>query len=290
MPFVLPAYRAGALVTPDGARIPYVMLGDGPTALTIIPGAGDGLRTVTEAAAQLAWYFRRRARHYRVLILSRRQPIPVGYRAEAFADDSIWAMEQLAWGPAILECNSGGGPIGQWIAVKRPDLARGLIVSVTFHHTDDHLRAVLQHWIALAQQGRWAEFQWSSIERTFRPQTVARYRLMRPLLRLIAKPRHPERVVRVLESLLEVDNQAILPRIACPALVIGGVDDRVINAELQREMAALLPNSRLLLYPGYGHSNDQENPDYEVQVARFAEEVMRTRSVDRALSGSSTST
>jgi pimeloyl-ACP methyl ester carboxylesterase len=65
----------------------------------------------------------------------------------------------------------------------------------------------------------------------------------------------------------------ILPSINPPTMVIGGEDDRIIGAQIQREMAQLIPNSRLKLYPGYGHGNDQENPDYRVQVERFTKEV-----------------
>jgi pimeloyl-ACP methyl ester carboxylesterase len=87
-------------------------------------------------------------------------------------------------------------------------------------------------------------------------------------------PRYPERLERVLEGLLDVDNREILPRITCSTLVIDGADDRIFGPELQREMAELIPDSRLKLYPGYGHGNDQENPDYNVQVEQFVEEVL----------------
>lgn len=87
------------------------------------------------------------------------------------------------------------------------------------------------------------------------------------------KPRFPERFERVLESILDLNNRAILPRILCPTLVLGGMDDRLISAEVQREMAKLIPHSHLKLYPGYGHGNDLENPDHEVQVIHFIEAV-----------------
>ena len=69
--------------------------------------------------------------------------------------------------------------------------------------------------------------------------------------------------------MLNLDNRPILPRISCPALVIGGEDDRVVPADVQREIAALIPESRLILYPDYGHSNDQESPDYARHVDLF---------------------
>jgi pimeloyl-ACP methyl ester carboxylesterase len=270
---IIPHYSKGHLTTPDGARLSYVMIGTGLISVTVIPGAGDGLTTVEDSARRLALYYRARAASYRILALSRRQPIPPGYRMDQHADDMIWAWERLNWGPTILECNSAGGPVGQWMAVKWPDLVRGLILSCTLHYTPEHTRRIIEHWYVLARQRRWRELNWSSIEYTFTPRMVARYRLARPFLFLLGGPRDPERLERVLEPLLTLDNRPILPRITCPALVIGGADDKVIPAEVQREMAELIPDSRLKLYPGYGHGNDQENTQYNVEVERFAREV-----------------
>ncbi len=272
---VLPPYTLGAITTPDGAQMAYMTLGNGPVKLVVIPGAGDGQATAAEAAGRLRLYFAKRAKRYRILYISRRQPIPSGWSVEQHANDYISAIEQLGWGPAIFECNSGGGPIGQWIAVKRPDLVRGLILTCTLHYTNSHTRAVLERWKQMAERGDWAVLSWDSITHTFRPQTVARYRWFKPLLRLMPKPRYPERMARVFDSLLNLDNRAILPQISCPTLVIGGAEDQVIDATVQEEMGHLIPASRTVLYPGYGHGNDQENSAYEGEVARFVEEVER---------------
>jgi len=128
---------------------------------------------------------------------------------------------------------------------------------------------VLQHWIELARRGDWATFQWDSLAHTFRPHTVARCRLLQPLLRWVPPPRDPTRVIHVLEGLLELDQHHLLPKISCPVLVIGGADDQVIPRDVQEEMGVLIPGSETILYPGYGHGNDQENPDYVRQVERF---------------------
>ena len=153
---------------------------------------------------------------------------------------------------------------------EAPELVRALILSCSLHRTSEHTRELLEYWIELARNERWYALYRSSIEHTYRPQTVARYRPFFPLLlRLLSRPRHPERMDRVFESLFGLDNHPILPRISSPALVIGGEDDRVVPADVQREMAALIPESPLILYPGYGHGNDQENPNYARQVDLF---------------------
>jgi pimeloyl-ACP methyl ester carboxylesterase len=272
---LLPIYEKGAITTPDGAVIPYVTMGDGPISIVAIPGAGDGLSTVTDTAIHLAWLYRRRAPQQRILLLSRRQPIPPGYGVKKHASDAVWAVEQLGWEKSIWECNSAGGPVGQWVAVERPDLVRGLILTSSLHRVNEQTRQVFEHWLALIEEDRWEELAWNTIELTYRPQTVNRYRSLVPLLGLAARPHlYPLRLRHILLELLEVDNRDILPRIACPTLVIGGEDDPVIPAEVQREMAELIPNSRLALYAGYRHGNDVENPAYQKEVKRFVDSVL----------------
>ncbi len=113
------------------------------------------------------------------------------------------------------------------------------------------------------------------VENTFRAQVVALLLWFRPLLDLLPPPRHPERLPRILEPLLAVDNSPILSRIACPSLVIGGAEDRVMAPVIQREMAKMIPDGRLKLHPGYGHGNHLENPDYTRQVDEFVRRVWR---------------
>ena len=263
----------GTIELPDGGRIPYVKIGAGSQRVVVLPGAGDGLTTVVQGAGRLDWFYARRKRDFSILVLSRRDPIPEGWSMAQHAEDMFFALDRLNWGPTLLECNSAGGPVGQQMAVLRPTDVLGLILSCTLHRTAAATRDVLEKWIGMCRRGQWREMNWSSIEYTFRPQSVKMYRLARPLLALMGAPRDPERLPRILEALLPLDQRALLPEIRCPTLVIGGEEDRVVPAEVQREMAALIPGAELKLYRGYGHGNDQENPDYELQVRRFAERI-----------------
>jgi len=284
---LFPRPTSGRLTTPDGAQIPYTKIGDGPLPVVLIPGVNDGLDTVDTASATtlLTWFYHKRGRGQRLLSLSRRQPILPGYSAEQHAEDLLWAIEQLQWGSTFIECLSAGGPIGQWMGIKGPNLVRGLILSSCPHYVNEHTRDLCQHWIRQAQHCQWAALRWSLMYYTFTPnswfqtfdpfvETFWLSPLTRPFLDLIRKPRYPERFERLVTPLLYLDNRDILPCISCPTLVIGGKEDRVIDASVQREMAQLIPNSRLKLYPGYGHGNSFENPDYPKEVERFLQEVM----------------
>jgi pimeloyl-ACP methyl ester carboxylesterase len=233
----------------------------------------------------LIWWYSKRGRGLRVLALSRRQPIPPGYSPEQHAEDLLWAIEQMQWGPTAVECLSAGGPIGQWMAVKAPQVVRALILSSCPPYVTPYTRDLSQGWIRLAQARHWTALRWSLTYYTFTPniwlQTFDPFARplwlappVSPLLDIMSKPRAPERFERLLTPLLSLDNRDILPRLRCPTLVIGGEEDRVIEAKVQREMAELIPNSRLKMYPGYGHGNSFVNPDYPRQVTGFLQEVM----------------
>lgn len=267
----LPPYHNDTVRTADGAQLQYLTLGDGPISVMLIPGAGDGLNTVGRAALQLAWMYRKRARNYRMLIVSRRIPIPANFSIEGHADDFIWLLEKLQWGPTILECNSAGGPVGQWMAIKRPDLVRGLVLASTLHRPAEPVQAILKRWLGWIRNKQWSAFMWDSVVQTY-TKRLAFYRLLRPFLGLL-KPSDPSRIEYMLEELLHFDNRPILPRIQCPTLVIAGAQDPICPPDLQREMAQMIPNSRLVLCAGYRHGNDVENPAYQQEFAQFVQQT-----------------
>jgi hypothetical protein len=104
---LLPEYEKGRLTTPDGASLPFLKIGRGLSPIVLIPGAGDGLQTVADAWLNLVWFYRGRTDEYRMLLLSRRQPIPPDYGVKRHAEDMIWAVEQRS-----NSCRRGGGGSG----------------------------------------------------------------------------------------------------------------------------------------------------------------------------------
>ncbi|MXP42173.1 alpha/beta fold hydrolase [Altererythrobacter soli] len=68
----------------------------------------------------------------------------------------------------------------------------------------------------------------------------------------------------------EVDS--LLPRIACPTLVMTGERDTWAGPEQHRQIAAALPNSELVIVPGAGHMIQIEAPDaVNTAIARWLE-------------------
>jgi pimeloyl-ACP methyl ester carboxylesterase len=268
----LPRFETGVLLASDGAGKPYVAIGDGPISVVVVPGAADGLRIAVDVAPYLAWFYRHRARTCRLLILSRREPLPPEFGIERHAEDMIETVEELSWGAAVWECVSAGGPIGQLAAVKRPDLVTGLILASSFHRIDDRTRNVFQQWSTMAADDDGINFFWRMIEHKYRPPKEVLSHINPAQLATVACPREPARLQRLLQELLDIDHSPVLPRVACPALIIGGADDRIVPADVQREMAALIVRSHLEICQGFGHFNDMDNPAYHEHVDHFMQE------------------
>lgn len=274
-PVRIPTYAKQTVRLDNDVRMPCVELGTGCTPVVYLPGAGDGLASVSDAAAGLAWTFRRRAPHHRMHVIGRREDIPAGYSIEDHARDVVAALDRLALGPVLLECNSAAGPIGQQIAAHRPDLVRALVLASTAHRLDATATAVIRRWLDLATAGRWGDLAWDTTLVTYR--AAGRFRSAAPLaarvLAMFSRPRDPLRFPRLMEGLLGLDQSDLLARIARPTLVFGGAGDPVFGAELQREMAGRLPDARFVSVPGYLHGADLESPEYPRAVTRLLAET-----------------
>jgi pimeloyl-ACP methyl ester carboxylesterase len=273
----LPAFRASSIEIGDGSVQPYVEMEGGPTPTVIVPGVADGLRTCADVAVYLAWFYRERVKDCRLLILSRREPLPADFSAEKHADDMLGTVERLNFGPAVWECLSAAGPIGQWAAVKRPDLVRGLVLSASYDHVNGRVKKRMEKWLEVARQAGDRDAFWSMIEPKYRPPADVLAKVDPVLLQGASTPRSLERFERMLMPLLDLDQRKLVSRIGCPTLVVGGEDDRTVPAEVQREMASRIPGAELKLFPGFGHFNDMENPEYQPLVTHFAQKAIAAR-------------
>ena len=71
------------------------------------------------------------------------------------------------------------------------------------------------------------------------------------------------------ESCVTHDAYESLDRIACPTLVIGGTDDRIVTGKASEEIAERIPSGNLYMYEGLGHGLYEEAPDFWQRVADF---------------------
>lgn len=76
----------------------YVEFGYGSRPLIILPGLGDGLRTVHGQAVNLAFYYRKIAPYYRVYIFSRKNKLEEGCTTKDMARICGWRWNSCVHG------------------------------------------------------------------------------------------------------------------------------------------------------------------------------------------------
>jgi pimeloyl-ACP methyl ester carboxylesterase len=183
-------------------------------------------------------------------------------------------MAKLGIDAAAVVGNSMGGFIGAELAIAFPQrVERLVLVSAAglSTYSDPRLtRAMpLLHRGArvLAATGAWVASKSDAVSR--------RPRLRRATLDLVV--RHPDRLpaplaaeqlrgagkpgfMQGLAAVLEYDLRERLPEIACPTLIVWGEGDRLITVADADVFAALIPDSRKVIFEDTGHMAMLERP------------------------------
>ncbi len=247
----------------------YIRFGSGKRDLVMIPGVGDGLKTVKGMALPFALLYRALTKDFTVYVFSRRRELPPRMSTREMAEDLNEAMEALGLSGASVLGVSQGGMIAQWLALDHPDKVAKLILTVTLSRPNDTVRDVIARWTAMAKRGDYAGIMLDTAERSYSEKRLRQARLEYRLLGSLGKPKSFDRFLTQAASCITHDAYDALPRIACPTLVIGGTDDRIVTAEASREIAEQIPGSELYLYEGLGHGLYEEAPDFLRRVADF---------------------
>ncbi|GGK96344.1 alpha/beta fold hydrolase [Mangrovihabitans endophyticus] len=209
------------------------------------------------------------------------------YSVRAFADTLIACLEHSGRGAVHLIGNSLGGAIAVRAAAVRPDLVRTLtLISPAMPFLD--LRRTAQGpvvpLLALPRADRLLAWQMGrlSVEEmaeqvlvacfgdTSRVSAQRRAEAIEEIKLRYTVDHYPQAYLSTLRGLVSTFIRAYLPgansqwriagRITAPTLVIGGLNDRLIDTRVPPQVAARIPDSRLLILPGVGHVAQMEVP------------------------------
>ena len=253
----------------SGGEMDYIRFGSGEKALVMLPGVGDGLKTVKGTALPFALLYRELAKEFTVYVLSRRRELPRHFTTREMAGDLNEAMEALRLEKAAVVGVSQGGMIAQWLAIDHPDKVRKLVLTVTLARPNPTVEDVIARWTDMAERGDYRGILLDTAERSYSEKRLRQARLEYRLLGDFGKPKSFARFLTQAESCVTHDAFDHLNDIACPTLVIGGTDDRIVTGAASEELAAAIPGSTLCLYEGLGHGLYEEAPDFLSRVADF---------------------
>ena len=253
----------------DGTGMSYVSFGRGEKTLVILPGLSDGLATVRGKALLLAKPYAPYLGRYTVCMFSRKDDMPEGYSIREMADDQAKAMKALGIGSACVMGVSQGGMIAQRLAIQHPGMVEKLVIAVSAPEVNDTIRNNVTQWISLAEAGDHRSLMIDTAEKSYSEKHLKKYRMMYPLLGHLGKPANYHRFLVNAASILSFSATEEMGKITCPALVIGGSDDRIVGIGASRAIHERIPGSAMHVYPGLGHAAYEEAKDFNRRVFRF---------------------
>lgn len=258
----------GNLKFPD-TDMDYVRFGSGEKVLVMLPGLGDGLRTVRGTAPIAALMYRAFAREYTVYMFSRKTHLCEGCTTRDMARDQKEAMDTLGIAEADLFGVSMGGMIAQHFAADYPERVRKLVLAVTSARPNPILTESVEEWMHLAREGDYTALMDSNIRRIYTDAYYQRNRRGIPLAAKLTRPDSFDRFFLQAQACLTHDAFDSLPHIQAQTLVIGGEQDKVLGSEASREIAAAIPNGALYMYADYGHGLYEEAKDFNSRILAF---------------------
>lgn len=258
----------------EGVNLTYEEAGSGAPVL-LIHGTGgavwDPLPDKLAAAGMRALYYHRRG-----FGGSTHAPIKDPQRHTA---DAAALLDRLGVGPAIVVGHSMGGILTLDLAIRRPELVRGLVVIEPPLHFKKHPTMKMMRELVGAQITRRRRGEEEAAERFMRWATGTTdgangYDATPPDVQAHLRG-NAAAIMRELDSGTgEHVKNAEIAKIECPAILLLGSITQPEYGKAARRIAKALPSLEIVTVPGAGHVLPVTHPDAVVEaVERVAEKA-----------------
>ena len=252
-----------------GTTMDYIRFGSGERILVMLPGLGDGLRSMKGTALPMAFMYREFAKDFTVYAFSRKNMLPEGYTTRDMARDQAEAMEQLGISKADVFGVSMGGMIAQYFAIDFPEKVGKLILTVTSSRLNPILTESIDEWVSCAKRGDHTTLMDSNVRRIYSEDYYRKNKWLVPVMGKLTKPKSYDRFFVQADACLTHDAYESLNQIKAPTLVIGGEKDFSLGGDASREIAAAIPGAKLRMYAQWGHGLYEEAKDFNEVVLSF---------------------
>ena len=252
-----------------GTTMDYIRFGSGERILVMLPGLGDGLRSMKGTALPMAFMYREFTKDFTVYAFSRKNVLPEGYTTRDMARDQAEAMEQLGIGCADIFGVSMGGMIAQHLAIDYPEKVSKLILTVTSARPNPILTESIEEWVSLARDSDHTAFMDSNVRRIYSEDYYRKNKWLVPIMGKLTKPKSYDRFFVQADACLTHDAYESLHQIQATTLVIGGEKDNALGGDPSREIASKISGAQLRMYEQWGHGLYEEAKDFNQVVLNF---------------------
>ncbi len=253
----------------DDTEMDYISFGSGDKNLVIIPGLGDGLRTVKGSAVLFSLRYRVFNKYYKVHVFSRKNKLEQGASTREMATDLARVMKKLGLQTSYVLGVSQGGMIAQYLAIDHPELVEKLVLAVTQCQPNETSNRVISNWLSLAKEEDYRQIFIDTAEKTYTEKSLKKHRPFYSIISKLTNPKSLDRFTIQANASLTHDASDAVDKIQCPTLIIGGELDQIVGSQSSHDLAERIPHSQLKLYSGLGHGVYEEAKDFNDQILQF---------------------
>lgn len=192
------------------------------------------------------------------------------YTMDLLADDVRALLDTLGIQEFVLGGLSMGGYVALAFYRQWPERVRGLLLCDTRADADTPERRRSREELSQRAIDEGIEAVASAmLPRLLAPDTLSRRPALVERVRRLILQTPVRGVVGALAGMAQrPDSTDLLPRIACPTLVVTGEDDAVSPPEVARTMCQLIPRCQTVIIEGAGHLPNLERPRAFNRVVR----------------------
>ena len=253
----------------DEANIDYVCFGHGKKYLIIIPGVGDGLKSVRGLANYYAHKYKAFSKDYKVYIISRRRNIPTDFTIKDMASDIYNLLLNLNIDNTSIIGISQGGMIAQELAITYPNLVSKLVLIVTAPKPTNTMENTLNTWLKMLAFKDYKGLLKDTAIKSFVGKSANKYIKVFELSNKIINKKNYLNYEVLLKACLKFNRLKDLKKINAPTLIIGAKLDQVLGYEGSLLLNKNIRDSKLILYDEYSHGLYDQIPDFNEQIKNF---------------------
>ena len=164
-------------------------------------------------------------------------------------------------GELVLCGASMGGIVAMEAARQAPGRLRGLaLLGTNARPETGDMHRLREAAIVLFEDGRSAELLRANIPLAFHADHVSEARLTQTYLDFVLAAGAQQLIQQNRAIMSRPDARTHLTKLSCPVLVLCGDSDQLTPPECSEEIAALIPQARLVMIPRCGHMLTMEQP------------------------------
>jgi pimeloyl-ACP methyl ester carboxylesterase len=176
---------------------------------------------------------------------------------DSYAETTWEALERLGTGPVFVAGHSLGGAVAQVLAMRHPDIVKGLVLVSTCARVppEDGSQRLLGF---VPLPFRRALFLWA-VRKTLLAPSASSNAVELTLEEIRACP--SETIQRDTAMGRGMDMTAVAGQLRVPTLILCGGRDRLTAPELSHQLCGMIAGSRVQIVPSAGHMLPLEAPD-----------------------------